>query len=154
MSNRPHSQVSNRPHTNQLVSLLRWSIKGMRKEHIYIYIYICYGPIYNLTCFKAGRQLWSQSTGLKAGWPNSWLNWFADLLQNREVSWRHGWERERCHTVRVYTCTYCSNSTAVLVLDKAKPWSPQELWLSTRTAPVCWDHQRVTEPAEYVLYML
>ena len=68
-----------------------------------IYIYICYGTIHNLT-------------GFKAGWPDLW---FADPLRNREVSWRRGWERERCHTARVYTC--CSNSTAVLLLDKANP---------------------------------
>ena len=90
----------------------------------------------------------------KAGWPDSLLNWFADPLQNWEVSWRHGWELERCHTAWVYTC--CSNSTAVLVLDKVKPWSPSpELGLSiwnNQQWHLCGNRRRMTEPTEYVLY--
>ena len=34
-------------------------------------LYICYGPIHNLTGFEAGRRLWSRSTGFEAGQPAS-----------------------------------------------------------------------------------
>ena len=87
----------------------------------------------------------------------SWLTQFMtkiDLLTHFKTKRHRGWERAQCHTAQVYMC--CSNSTAVLVLDKAKPWSPSpELQLNTQNSQqwhLCWDCQRVTEPTEYVLY--
>ena len=59
-----------RDHAAKMYVLLNISLPSpLRHQHVNtkMYVYICYGPIRNLTGFEAGRRLRSRSTGFEAG---------------------------------------------------------------------------------------
>ena len=104
--------------------------------------------IHSLTGFEAGRWLWSR---LEAGWPDLWLNLFADSLRNRKISWRLGCERERCHTAQVYMCVTIALQSWCLIKLSCGLLSP-ELWLSTRNSQQWHLCEEWHEPAEYACF--